>query len=82
MTIFIRKFINVDINKFESLQKYLDKVLFIDNKFVRLNIKMLKELISTVLLKGIEKSYKKEANYLNITLDLRQIEYQTLKERL
>ena len=75
MTIFIREFINVDINKFESLQKYLHKVLFIDDKFAKSNIKMPKELISIVLLKNIEKSYEKEANHLSIALDLGQIEY-------
>ena len=60
----------------------MDKVLFIDDKFTKLNIKILKELISIVLLKDIEKSYEKETNHLNIALDLRQIEYQILKERL
>ena len=82
VTTFIRKLINIDINKFESLQKYLDRVLFIDDKLTRSNIKMPKELISTILLKDMKKLYERKASHLNITLDLDQIEYQILKERL
>ena len=70
ITTFIREFINIDTSKFESLQKYLDRVLFIDYKLTKSNIKMPKELISTVLLKNMEKSYERETGHLNIALDL------------
>ena len=82
ITTLIRELINVNTDKFESLQKYLDRVLFIDDKLTRSNIVMPKELISTVLLKGMEKSYARETSHLSMALDLNQINYQTLKERL
>jgi len=82
VTTLIRELINIDTNKFESLQKYLDRVLFIDDKLTRSNITMPKELISTVLLKGMEKSHEREAGHLSMALDLGQIEYKALKERL
>jgi hypothetical protein len=80
ITTFIRELINININKFELLQRYLDYILFIDNKLIKSDIKMPKELISIVLLKGIEKSYKREIDHLSIALDFNQIDYMILKE--